>query len=126
MNKNWLNDFSKDLKKLNFVIEQEPCVFGILVAMDNIFRMRVAKETIRGSVRYKADVGVGENFDRWANSRDWFVDGVTPFSAKSLIDVVSLHYRNKNYNPFFSESVDITSDVGGVEKCQPNKTKDIA
>lgn len=115
----WLKKIYKDLLDMGF--EESDSQKSMVIVGNKYFFIRAMERNDTVVPFYDADISVIKNFDRWANSTDWYVKSVDPFSAKALMDVVKRFYKQKYYNPGYSDFLNITENVMVVQKIMNEK-----
>jgi hypothetical protein len=111
----WIDTIQQNLSELKFTIkERSDGSVSMLIAKNKTFTIRVF-ERQGDALRYTADIAVTRNFDRWANSTDWFVASKEPFSVLALMNVINRFYKQKYYNGNYSDYLDITRNVMTVQ-----------
>ena len=111
----WIDTIQQHLSSLKFDIkERSDGSVSMLIAKNKTFTIRVF-ERQGDALGYTADVAVTRNFDRWANSTDWFVASKEPFSVFALMDVINRFYKRKYYDKDCSDYLNITSNVMSIQ-----------
>ena len=111
-NHEWIDKFQKDVFAAGFkVVEKADDGISMLIAQNDKFIIRIFERPNYPNFKYTADIGVAKNFDRWANSTDWFVLTFKPFSLQALMKVVNDFYTKKYYDPDCSDYLDISGQV---------------
>ena len=108
----WIDKFQKDVFASGFKVkERVDGSVSMLIAKNYKFIIRVFERPGDSNFKYTADIAVAENFDRWANSTDWFVVAFESFSLLALMKVVNDFYKKKYYDPECSDYLDISRQV---------------
>jgi hypothetical protein len=111
----WIDTIQQHLSALKFNIkERSDGSVSMLIVKNKTFTIRIF-ERQGDALCYTADIAVTRNFDRWANSTDWFVTSREPFSVFALMDVINRFYKRKYYDKDCSDYLDITSNVMSVQ-----------
>jgi len=127
----WMDKFQKDVFAAGFKVkERTNGISSMLIAKNDKFMIRIMERPTDPNFKYTADVSVAKNFDRWANSTDWVVVSVEPFSLQALMQVINDFYKKKYYNPDCSNYLDISGQVFHAQEmmterycleCLPNR-----
>lgn len=131
MKTSWIDGVQQDAVKVGFAIKERlDGSVSMLIIRDRKFVIRVFERPDDTNFKYTADIAVARNFDRWANSTDWFACAVEPFSLCSLLRVVSEFHRKHYYDKDYSDYLDISRQVINEQEsmkerycleCLPNK-----
>jgi hypothetical protein len=114
----WIDRFRHDLYELNFNIEEVISGSVSMIIASNIyFKIRAIQKNLKFPYGITIDIAVRKNFDRWANSTDWFINSKEEVSAKALVKVINRFYKQHYFNPAYSDYLDITSNVKTIQEC---------